>query len=367
MSEALGVEVGRVWRALVDRNRARARQRELTTGTAITPLNGSPSPGVRRFVEHGLARAVRVVAAATCLVGVTALAGCGQRADELEVGETVEGRPVTDGTALEVRVPSGTLQVRVGPAVASVTDGSREITAPAGGALVTVAWSLDRAREDGVTGFDQETVLSVVVDGEPTEVATIPDSPTPVSGSRLVAVGSEGPVEAIGADYDGVEQVLRLDGSRDAGVAEALYEPAADRAAEEDCASSWRAEPSADLDLSCTLRYWTLPYLPDAGWAPEDTTHVVVRSALTLAKVTDGRDQYRATFAEGTATLGAGTPASLTDGTGGSGSFQVRAVADSVTVPVTWDATAAFDLRSRAARGPLDGTRITLSGSGVIG
>lgn len=298
---------------------------------------------------------------------VGALTACGDDASSLEVGESATGPAGVTGTAVEVRVPSGTITVTVGSPVQEIAAGSREVTAPDGGALVPVSWSLDRYQTTGVTGFDAETELAILAGDDPTPLTTITDAATPATGSRVVAIDGTAAVDGVSATYDGLEQVLGLDGSRDAGVAEQLYAPAAD-GGDRDCSQGWRSVPQADLDLSCSVRAWTLPYLPGAGWADEGRTHVVVDQALILDAVTDEGEEYRATFVEGTAQV-AGTDvdgAPFEEGRGGAGSFSVRLEATNVEPSATWEVESEFELRSRVGRGPLDGRRVTLTGGGTV-
>lgn len=307
-------------------------------------------------------------AAAVAVLLLGALTACGDGASSLEPGESAAGPGGVTGTAVEVRVPSGTITVTVGAPVEQITSGSRELTAPDGGALVPVSWSLERYQTSGVTGFDAETELAVLVGDDATPLSTITDAATPATDSRVVAIDGTAAVDGVSATYDGLEQVLGLDGSRDAGVAEELYAPAAD-GEPQDCSQGWEGSPGTDLDLTCTVRAWTLPYLPGVGWSDEGSTHVVVAPDLTLSTVTDpGGADYRASFAEGTARVAGadveGAP--FEEGLGGAGSFSVRLEATDVDLPVTWDVEAGFDLRSRVGRGPLDGRRVVLTGGGTV-
>ncbi|WP_210649523.1 hypothetical protein [Nocardioides sp. SYSU D00065] len=294
--------------------------------------------------------------------------GCGDGdSGTLAAGESTPGPAGVSGDTFEVRVPSGSITVTVGEPVGSVTVGSQEFTAPEGGALVPVAWALDRYQTSEVTGFDEDTELRLVAGDEPATVTTIPDGATNATGSRVVAVGADTPVETVSATYAGLEQQVHLDGSRDAGVAEALYEPAA-AGERQDCSAGWRARPAATLELDCTVRVWMLPYLPDAGWSEDGSLHAVVEPAVTLTKVTAAGEQYRATFATATAQVdGVAVDAPVDEGPGGAGSLSGRLVATDLETPSEWIVEATFDLRSRFARGPLDGTQLILTGGGAIG
>lgn len=313
------------------------------------------------------ARRRRAALAAAGLLATVLVTGCGDSGStELAAGGSTAGPGGVEGDTFDVRVPSGALTVTVGEPVATITSGSQELTAPAGGALVPVSWSLDRFQTSEVTGFDEETELALVVDGEPTTVTSVPDAPTSATGSRIVSIPEDGEVDTVLATYAGLEQRIHLDGTREAGVAEALYEPAAD-GEREDCSEGWDSAPRAGLDIECTLRVWTLPYLPDAGWAEAGSTHLVVEPDLTLVTVTDAGEEYRATFSAATGEVGGATvDAPFEEGTGGPASVAVRMVSDDMALPSDWQLEATFDLRSRAARGRLDGTTLTLTGGGRI-
>lgn len=325
------------------------------------------SHGHRR--RHGGRRVAPIAVIVLAVGGVTA--GCGSPTDsdetQLSVGDTTEGPARIEGDEFEVRVPSGAITLTVGAPERSVTTGSGQVTAPDGGALVPVTWSLDRFQTAGVTGFDQETGLSLVTGDDPAAVATIPDTTTAATGSRLVAVADDDAVEAITATYDGVEQVVSLDGTREAGIAEGLYEPSA-TGEREDCSQGWQLRPRAEIELECSVQAWTLPYLPGLGWADEGTTHVLVEPVVTLWKVTANGDDYRATFETGTITLaGEELDVALETGADGPASLAGRLQAPSATTPVDWQVSATFGLRSRVGHGQLDDTEVALSGGGSVG
>ena len=169
-----------------------------------------------------------------------------------------------------------------------------------------------------------------------------------------------GEPSSVSVAYDGVEQHVSLDGSRESGPADALYDSADTQTA--DCSKGWRLDPTARLEVECRARTWTLPYLPDAGWVADGSVHVIVEPDVTLWKATVQGDQYRARFVS--ATDAADT--SYDHGNSGAASFEGLIVSESVALPYEWQVDATYQLRSRGPRGSLDGREVTLSGGGVV-
>ncbi|MDN7120067.1 hypothetical protein INN71_01535 [Nocardioides sp. ChNu-153] len=228
----------------------------------------------------------------TALVLAAVLAGCG--ADE-GVGRVQPVEPAwVDGVSSEVRVPNGTLEVRM----TSVLDEPLQDT-DGDGSFVAVSWRLRGPDEVSLTGPPPPLELVLRADGEESVVLAAdslePDGtgrfPDLVEGGAAV-VGVPGDLDVAGVRLDvtadGVTQVLDpWTGRVEAGDAALLYD---------DAAAAWFPQPCPDLDvlppatlgdgaLLCTLgTVRTTPWTAETGWAdPGETWWLVGLSTHMVA------------------------------------------------------------------------------------
>lgn len=262
----------------------------------------------------------------TLLAGAGALGACGDD-PAAEVGDVVAAdRNVVQARAFDVRLPTGTLQVRIRNASQSVSandtaDGS-ELTAVDGLVYLGIGWEVTTsdgrpaAVQPGAAGLfagvaDRPSLALVDGDGERFEVGT-----AGAGEGVFVAVPEDlresGHLEVA---FDGVVQQVALDGYEvDPGDAAALYDdPRADRE-EQDCSAS-SSRPDVPLDQTCGALLVEVPWAPEAGWAPPGTTWAAIRLEARLDTVEVGRGSgaasYTVTGAEVAATLGGDRPTAV--------------------------------------------------------
>lgn len=259
----------------------------------------------------------------TVLLGGGVLGACGGDPDP-EVGDVVAAdRNAVRARAFDVRLPTGSLQVRVRNAAQTVSaddtaDGS-ELVAVDGLVYLGLGWEVataaarPAAAQPGLTGLlagvaERPSLTLVGEEGERIEVGT-----SGASEGVFVAVPEDlrdsGHLE-IG--FDGVVQKVALDGYQlDPGDAVALYDdPRADRE-EQDC-SGRTPQPAVVLDPTCGALLVETPWAPGAGWAPAGTTWAAIRleNRLDTAQVGKGTRaaSYTVTGTEVAATLGGDQP-----------------------------------------------------------
>lgn len=254
------------------------------------------------------------------LVGGCALGAC---ADDppVEVGDVVAagGQPI-QARAFDVRLPTGTLQVRIRTAASSVpaadTATGEDLPALDGVRYLGVGWDV---RATGtppgsagvLAGATERPTLTLVGDEERIDLASR-DAAAGVFAAVPEDLPETGHLEVA---FDGVVQQVALDGYEvDPGDASALYDdPRADRE-EQDC-SGTGPEPGVPLDQTCGALLVELPWAPDAGWAPPGTTWAAIRLEARLDTVEVGRGSgaasYTVTGAEVTATLSGDRPTAV--------------------------------------------------------
>lgn len=306
------------------------------------------------------------VLAVLTVLAVPALAACGT--GDAEVGTVLDedaGR--VEGTVVEARVPSATIELAVGQPVDEVGDRS----APDGAAFVPIGWTVDRIPAGPLTGtqaftrYDGETEVAVLADGDPVDLVTIDDR-SGSDDSRYVVLpdgergeggeGGEGePTVTFEVTYDGVTQTLGTDGSREAGIAEPLYDAAAD-GVNADCSDVWRRP---GLNLTCLMTSWVLPATPDHGWATEGNVFVVVDPVLDVNGIAGPDGNLEVAFTDDRSTVDQTAPdAPLETGLAGEGSVQGLLV---VEVPEgqahTWQADLGFEV----VEGPRSGRAFRLT------
>ncbi|TYL54907.1 hypothetical protein FXB39_04690 [Nocardioides sp. BGMRC 2183] len=309
-----------------------------------------------------MARWVRV---GVGLLSGAALAGglvaCGT--DGAEIGSVLDERPDTvAGQTVPVRVPSASIELEVGDPVTEA-DG---VSAPEGGEIVPIGWTVDRTPAGPLTGphaftgYDGATEISVLSDGEPVDLVTIEDAAGSNSGAFVVLPQGQGPV-TFEVTYDGLTQTVATDGSREAGVAEVYYDDAAD-GVESDCAQAWQ---QSDVDLTCRVASWVLPYTPEEGWVEDGSVYVVVQPALDVNALVTGRQRDEVAFVSDASTLDGTAPrAPLEAGDAGEGSVQGLLVA---AVPVAEQHRWQAELTFTVAEGERSGESIPLEATIPVG
>ena len=260
----------------------------------------------------------------TLLLGGSALAACGDD-PAAEAGEVFAAdRDVVQSRAFDVRLPTGSLQVRIRNAAQTVSaddtaDGS-ELAAVDGVAYLGIGWDVSASdgRPDAVqpgaadllSGVAERPSLVLVGrDGARFDVGT-----GGASEGVFVAV-PEGLRESghLEVGFDGVVQQVSLDDYEvDPGDAVALYDdPRADR--EELHCSGTTSAPDVALGQTCGALLVEVPWAPEAGWAPPGTTWAAIRLEARLDVVDVGKGagaaSYTVTGAEVTATLAGDRPA----------------------------------------------------------
>ncbi|MEO9325577.1 hypothetical protein ABFT23_18950 [Nocardioides sp. C4-1] len=240
----------------------------------------------------------------TVLACAASLVACSE-----DDAEQVTGRPQPglEGSVTTVVVPAGAIEVTVAEAVDEVSagdaDDGEEHRPPRGWRYLPVQVAFGRADPTVVNTsgkVDAPVAVSIDVGDEsydlpaPYTVDAEGRAEAAAPVTTYVPTRSEGDV-VVSVDYDGLEQRLGTDGSRDAGVAEAYYDGTAVTGGELDCTEGWTAAPDVDVDIGCRLRPTITPYLPGLGWADEGRTYVEVDTELLLTDLTiDGRTPPRA-------------------------------------------------------------------------
>lgn len=262
----------------------------------------------------------RILLATALLAGGGALGACADGDRSVEVGDVVAagGQPIRT-RAFDVRLPTGTLEVRLRAATptvaASDTAEGEELPAVDGVRYLGVGWDL---RTTGTppgsaglfAGVGERPTLTLVGEGERIDLAG-----RDASVGVFVAVPKDLPETGhLEIGFDGVVQRVALDGyDVDPGDAAALYDDPPAAREEQDC-SGTKPERGVALDQTCGALLVELPWAPEAGWAPAGTTWAALRLEARLDTVTVGRGSgaasYTVTGAEVTATLGGARPTS---------------------------------------------------------
>jgi hypothetical protein len=91
--------------------------------------------------------------------------------------------------------------------------------------------------------------------------------------------------------YDGLEQSVSADGSREPGVADALYAEA-ERGPSITCGDG-SLQPDLEVEGRCRVgEARRLPYLPQLGWAEEGRSWLVVSLGIDLSEIRAGSASY---------------------------------------------------------------------------
>ncbi len=253
----------------------------------------------------------------TLLAGGGALAACA--GDQVEVGDVVSagGRPIS-AHAFDVRLPTGTLEVRLRAAAATVaashTAEGEELPALDGVRYLGVGWDLRSSdtlpgAAGLLAGVAERPTLTLVGEGERIDLAG-----RDASVGVFVVVPEDLPETGhLEVGFDGVVQKVALDGYEvDPGAAAALYDDPQPTREEQDC-SAVVAEAGVAADQTCGALLVEVPWAPEAGWAPAGSTWAAIRLEARLEEVEVGKGpraaSYTVTGAEVAATLGGEQPA----------------------------------------------------------
>lgn len=309
-------------------------------------------------VTEGPAPLRSIAAASLAVLLGGALAGCGS--DDPETGTVLDATPgAVDGETVDVRVPSARIGLTVGDPVDEV-DG---VSAPDGAEIVPVGWVVDRTPAGPMTGpqafaYEGETDVAVLSDGEPVDLVTLDEAGADAGAYVVLPEGEDVTFEVT---YDGLTQTVGADGSRDAGVAELFYEDAAE-GVESDCADAWGR---SDLELTCEVTSWVLPYVPDQGWVADGEEYVVVAPTLDVNSLVTGRQRDEVAFVSDASTIDGTAPGAPLEtgqaGTGSVGGVLVAAVPDADEH--SWQADLGFEV----AEGERAGEPIALTAEIPVG
>lgn len=243
-------------------------------------------------------RPARSLALVTAGVGLLLTGACGSGDSDhtASVGEVVRAGSDTtiDGSAVRVTIPTGTVGLKVGKPVSSVaaddTFKRTKLTAPDGGSLVPVGWTLDGLGSTpwgGVLARPAKPATVSLVDGDHTYRI---GSPYSTNGSALATSSTTGFYVALGdrpslddlkvkVEYDGGAEVVSAATGEPADGSPSLADLSPTRPAGRSCPTSgWRSDdPALDIRVDCTIdMIGRTAYFPGVGWAPEGTTLQVV-------------------------------------------------------------------------------------------
>lgn len=244
----------------------------------------------------------RFAAALSLALLALPLAACGEDEPDpgTQPGEIVEGRSgfeIETGKWMQVLVPAGRLDVRLGePIEALPEERTAQLTAreaPDGGTFVPLVWSFDTSALEGygvVFGDRSPLKIELVADGEAYHLA--PPTAERRRDAKPSYVAVDGPARdlRLRVGYDGVTQELDLrSGKRDAGRAAGLYdlpEPDPGAAVEdllEDCPmEDWTTPVGEFRNFSCQLaKPVATPYVV-GEWAKPGRTWLAVYTDTTL-------------------------------------------------------------------------------------
>ena len=243
-------------------------------------------------------RLVGVAALLAVLVGVLVAWRAAPFGPTLETGRVQLLDTPAYGTTYEVMLPSGRLELVVGPRTSALpgqyvdgSSGTDDVQAARGDSLVPVSWRL--APSTGTVPVDvaQPFELTVVAGGERYDLgAEKRGEGDEIEGaimSRDLVVAVEGDADpedlAVEVTYDGQTQTVDVEsGEIEAGAAAGLYETRSFATADR-CGQ--RAAPSSGLTptfVGCEVSLVTLtPYRPGLGWVDDaDEAWAVVRVSL---------------------------------------------------------------------------------------
>lgn len=243
----------------------------------------------------GLALAIALAA--------TGVAGCSS-GTEITVGDveaTNAASGPVDGHRVSVVVPTGRLDVVVAEPRAEVGDQE----AADDGRLVRLTTTFRDAEVRGDVwafaareGMAEPVTLALEVDGDRYNVGVVrrgSDADADLApDDAVVAVPDDTDADEIRliVGYDGLEQSVSADdGSREPGVADALYEQA-ERGPSTSCANgSFR--PALPAEGRCRVgEARRVPYLPQLGWAEEGRSWLVVSLGTEVSGIRAGTARY---------------------------------------------------------------------------
>lgn len=255
----------------------------------------------------------RLTAALSLALVALPLAACGDDKPDpgTDPGEVVEGRSgveIDTGKRMQVLVPAGRLDIRLGEPISSLpSERTAQLTrrdAPEGGSFVPLVWSFDTSALEAfapIFGDRSPLKIELVADGETYTLA--PPTAEKRSDAKPSYIAIEGPGRELTLEvgYDGVTQELDLvSGKRDAGRAAGLYdlpEPKPNAAVEDllkDCPmASWSTEPGEFRNYSCQIAAPVpTPYVV-GEWAKPNHTWLAIYADtnLTAYALTNGAGQ----------------------------------------------------------------------------
>ncbi|MFC5727368.1 MULTISPECIES: hypothetical protein [Nocardioides] len=222
----------------------------------------------------------RRAAAAIGLVSLLPLlAGCGDDAAALEVGDVVPAREddqFAAGAASFLEIPLGRLEVSLGEPSASLSDRDTSefaaMRAPEGSTFVPITWQYDAgtfgAFAEYVGDDAPSPVIDLVSDGARYRLPPPAESGEGSESFYVLVTGAAEEV-ALSVEYDGVVQTLDLvTGEREEGAAAGLYRARKAKRGTRSCkeAATFDATqgfPTYRCEISRTIR---LPYA-DGAWA----------------------------------------------------------------------------------------------------
>lgn len=191
------------------------------------------------------------------------------------------------GRRLDVRVPDGDLQVRLGRPVGSV-GGEKP---PSGWSYVPVGALLDAS--SNLIGAVKGVSWGVVADGRTVRLP----APYTTSGSGLsvdntgavtyVPVPDHGREVTVSVTYDGLTQTASTTGKRVAGDAGPYYVPdVTGRFGKVPVAGPWTTAAGKQLEVAGTVAGIASPYLPGRGWAKPGREFLGLDVALQEVRAT---------------------------------------------------------------------------------
>lgn len=206
----------------------------------------------------------------------------GQRVNAGQV-EKVPPEEISGGREVQVGLPTGVLNVKVSPALDTVTTDSGDLNPQDGVTLVGMAWTLQphpsSEGRDVLLGDQAMESLPKpsfsLLDGE--EEVALP-AEVPSQWYQGLVVGAKDP-SALQVKYDGVTQSVELEtGVVEDDQGEQLKDlESASTTLDRRCPAEAFEPREAALTHECGVRaVHVLPYVAELGWAPDGQTWVVV-------------------------------------------------------------------------------------------
>lgn len=256
----------------------------------------------------------RVGGGLATLVLCLGLTGCGETAD----GEVVAARESdVSGPSRSVVLPTGTLALTVGDAVAEVsgddTQSGRALKAPSGSSFVPVRWDHDAMAsplDSRLAAQPQEAAMTLRVDDTSVPLGSpyaVTDTGKGITGDSATSVfvvvpGTPEPSDVtIDLEYDGrTAEVAFAEGADESGFGLGdLVDAAPTQVA---CPpEGWRVTGGVAVDMLCEgVTSVSTPYWPGTGWAAEGQQWVVASvDRLGPGRIVKGGARYTATDVTG--------------------------------------------------------------------